>query len=95
MSLFDKGDQISRVDFRRYLRKASSRVPDSGKRIPYRQRVGIEKEFFPQEQFGAYISKRDFRRRIRELARQRYSARPDQKIDINRKINYLKYLGGL
>ena len=94
MSLFDKGDQVSRVDFRRYLRRASSRIPDSGKRIPYSQRIKIEKDFFPQEKFGAYISKRDFQRRIRGLTRQRYNARPSQKIDINRKINYLKYLGG-
>lgn len=95
MSLFDKGNQISRIDFRRYLRRASSRIPDSGQRIPYRQRIGIEKDFFPEEKFGAYISKSDFQRKIRELARQRYSAKPDQKIDIERKINYLKYLGGL
>ena len=95
MSLFGKRDQISRVNFRRYLRKAPSKIPNSGKRISYHQRVDIEKEFFPQGKFGAYISKSDFQRKIRELTRQRYSARPDQKIDINRKINYLKHLGGL
>jgi len=94
MSLFDKKDQISRVDFRRYLRKASPRIPESGKRIPYSQRVRIEKEFFPQEKFGPYISKQDFKRKIAALKRQRYRVRPDQKIEIDRKINYLKYLGG-
>ena len=95
MPLFDKRGQISRTDFRRYLKRASARIPNSGKRVSYHQRVNIEKEFFPQERFGAYISKSDFQRKIRELTRQRYMAKPDQKIDIDRKINYLKYLGGL
>lgn len=94
MGIFDKKKEISREELRDALRKGAPYVPGGGM-LSGMERVNLEKEIFSKF-LGSHISQDEFRRTIRELEKKRLYAKTDkEKIDLDRKIRYLKYLGGI
>lgn len=91
---FGKKGYLSRIQLRERLRKASPKIPGSTKWYTRQQRINLEKEVFAKG-YGDYITRQEYQRRLRELSREKFKVKTSQeKIDINRKIRYLKKLGG-
>lgn len=93
MGIFDKRSSISRSEFKRYLRKEAPRTrPGTGQRMSHQRRIGLEKAF--GKEFGQYITKPEFQKRVRQLERAKQSVKkPSELIDLRRKIKYLKEIG--
>ena len=92
---FDKKGYLSRLELRQKLRKAPSRVSGLGKWHTRKERINIEKEIFGRK-YGHYITPQECRYRFRELEKERFRAKTGkEKLEINRKIKYLKGLTGL
>lgn len=95
MSLFEKKRELSRSEFREALRKASFTIPGGGGMFSTAERIKIEKEIFGK-QYGGYISKEEYQRRLREMALEKARAKTGaKKLEIDRKIRFLKKLGGI
>ncbi|MCD6550023.1 hypothetical protein J7K24_00570 [bacterium] len=101
MSLFEKKKEISREELREKLREAPSKVPTgsswitSSERFEEKERVGLEKEVFGKK-YGSYISKEEYKKALRELEEKKIRAKTSQeKLEIERKIRYLKEFGGI
>lgn len=91
----DKKIEICRRELREKLRRAQGQIPGSGKILSWRERERLEKEVFGR-QYGSHISDQEFKRRLRLLEREKYQAKTGkEKWDIDRKIRFLKKLGGL
>lgn len=88
--IFDEKDQISRRELRSKLRRASSTIPGTGKRLSQKDRVELEKEVFGKK-YGGYISKREFRRALDEMRSKAYKApTTKEKRRIRRRIKFLR-----
>jgi hypothetical protein len=96
MNLFEKKQELSRAKFREALRKSSPYIPGTGgKMYTKRERTEMEKKVFGKE-YGSYISKQEYQRRLRLLERDKYRAKTgSEKLNIDRQIRYLKKLGGV
>ena len=101
MSLFDKRKEIPREELREKLREASPKVPTgsswitSSERFDEKERVGLEKEVFGKK-YGSFISREEYKKALRELEQKKFRAKSSQeKLDIERKIRYLKKFGGI
>ncbi len=91
---FGKKGYLSRLELRQKLKKAPSRVPGLGKWYTRRERVDMEKETFGKE-YKDYITRREFQHRLRKLEREKFGVKTGkEKLEINRKIKYLKELTG-
>jgi len=78
------------------LRKAPPRVPGSGKVYSRQERVGMEKELFPQKRFQSHISEIEIKKKLRELRMERYKAKSgEERLKIDRKIKFLKGTTGV
>ncbi len=97
MTLFKKKQQISRARFRKVLRKASPYIPGAGTtKYSLKERVEIEKKVFRDDKYGDYISKQEYRDRLRELRKEKYRAKTrEERLKIDHLIRYLKELGGV
>ncbi len=94
MGIFEKKSEISRSEFRNSLRKASGQIPDSSKYFSREERAKLEKEF--ESKYGAYISKQDALRELREQRQLKERAKSyEEKMAIDRKIRYLKNFFGI
>jgi len=94
MSLFEEKKEIPRRELRERLRKAPGRVPGSSRFYVRREREALEKEF--GKKYGSYISEPEYKKRLWELRRERYKAKTSaEKLEIDRKIRYLRKLGGI
>jgi len=95
MGIYDKKKSISRKELESVLRKDKGRIPGTWDRKYYRrEREKIAKEVF-KSKYGSEISKSDYRRAVRELeSAGRKTKSSVEKKKINRKIGYLKELGG-
>lgn len=92
-SFFGKRGYLSREELRERLRKASPQIPGSAKWYTREQRTKMEKEDFGKE-YGTYITRQEYQKRLQELKREKFKVKTDQeKMDIDRKIRYLKKLG--
>lgn len=93
MTLFENKEQISRRKLRESLRKAPSRIPGTTRRFYRRERIELEKEF--GKGYGSHISKREVKKHLWELKRERYKAKTlAEKVKIDDKIRYFKKRGG-
>jgi len=89
---FGKKGYISRVELRQKLRKAPSKFSNSGRRYTAQERIKVEKEMFGNK-YGNYISNKEYKNRIRRLEKERYlTKKSSEKIEINKKIKFLKDL---
>lgn len=89
---FGKKGYVSRVELRQKLRQAPSRFQGSGRRYTREERVKMEKEMFGNK-YGNYISSQEYKNRIRKLEKERYlTKKSNEKIEINKKIKFLKNL---
>jgi hypothetical protein len=92
---FGKKGYLSRPELREKLRKAPSKVSGLGKWYTRRERVSMEKETFGRE-YKDYITRQECRDRLRKLGREKFEAKTGkEKLDINRRLKYLKELTGL
>ena len=95
MGLFDKKQSISRSRLKSSFRRDRGTIPETGgRRYHQRDRSKITKEVFGAK-YGSEISKKDYRRAIRDLESAGKEAKtPTEKTRINRRVNYLRKLGG-
>ena len=95
MGLFDKKKSFSRKEFKKVLGKGHGIIPGTGgQRFSKDQRNRMEREVFGPA-YGSNISKNDFRKAVDGLELTKLRARDQhQKEAIDRKIRYLKELGG-
>lgn len=92
---FGKKGYVSRLELREKLRKAPSKVSGLGKWYTRRERVNMEKEIFGKE-YKDHITRQECRYRIRKLRNEGFRAKTGkEKLEINRRIKYLKGLTGL
>jgi len=91
---FGKKGYVSRIELRQKLRQAPPKFPNSGRRYTRQERIKVEKEMFGNK-YGNYISQQEYKNRIRRLEKERYLAKKSSgKIEINKKIKFLKDLTG-
>ncbi len=89
---FGKKGYVSRIELKQKLRDAPSKFSGSGRRYTRQERVKVEKEMFGNK-YGNYISNQEYKNRIRRLEKERYNAKKSsEKIEINKKITFLKNL---
>ena len=89
---FGKKEYISRIELRQKLREAPPKFSDSGRRYTTQERIKVEKEMFGNK-YGNYITRGEYKDRIRRLEKEKYSAKKNsEKIEIDRKIRFLKNL---
>ncbi len=95
MGIYDKRRSIPRKDLKSVFRKDTGAIPETGGRKYYnRERAGMTKDTFGAK-YGSEISKDEYRKVIRDLqSAGRKAKTPTERLRINRKINYLKRLGG-
>lgn len=95
MGIFDKKKSISRRELKSTFRKDRGTIPRTGgRKYHQRERAKITKEVFGSK-YGSEISKNDYRRAMQDLkSAGRKAKTPTEKLKINRKINYLRRLGG-
>ncbi len=92
-SFFGNKKEISRREFRERLRGASSRIPGTTRKYYKKERAGLEKGF--GKEYGSYISKREFKRHLWKLKRERFKERnPAKKAKIKDEIRYFEEHGG-
>ena len=91
---FSKSGYLSRIEFREKLRKAPSKVPGSRKWYTRQERVNMEKEIFGKK-YGTHITRQECRYRLRKLRNEAFRTKiGKEKLEINRRIKYLKNLTG-
>lgn len=95
MGIYDKRRSISRRDLKSTFREDRGAIPGTGgKKYHEGERSKMIGEIFGSK-YGSEISKNDYRRAMRDLKSSGREAKtPIEKLKINRKINYLKRLGG-
>ena len=92
---FSGKGHLNRWQLRQKLEKDSGKIPGSGISYNKKQRQEIEKEVFGSHRFDDYITPDKYKEAIKELDKQRYSAKTSQEKTIfERRINYLKKLSG-
>jgi hypothetical protein len=85
---------IHRSQFRKMLRKAPKRVPGGGV-LTEQEKLAIEKEVFPQKEYGSYITTWEFKKGIRHLKRLKGRVTsPLERMKLRRKIRFLESLEG-
>lgn len=92
--IFGSKPFLTRPVFRRQLKKISGKIPGGGV-YTRKERVAIEKELFPREKFGAYITPYEMSRRIKKLKHNLFQSRNlSEKIAIRKQIKFLEKLRG-
>jgi len=94
MSLFNKKKSISRQELKTYLRRDSGYIKGGEGKYSMAEREKMAKDLFSPK-YGSEISKLDYRKRVRELEKERSAAkRMAEREKIDDKIKYLRQLGG-
>ena len=95
MGIYDKKRSISRRGLKSTLRKDRGTIPGTGGRRYHRgERSKITGEIFGRK-YGSQISKSDYRGAMRDLrSSERKAKTPTERRNINRKIDYLRKIGG-
>lgn len=95
MGLFDKKKLISRRELKSFFRRDRGTIPGTGgKRYHRGERTRITRELFGAK-YGSEISKSEYRKVVRDLKSAGKEAKsPTEKTRINRKIDYLRRIGG-
>ncbi len=95
MGLYDKKRLVSPTEIKEALKKSSGIIPKTGgEKYHQGEREKIAKEVL-KPGYGSAISKYEFGKTIRNLESLKKTAKTSQdKNEINKKINYLKEIGG-
>ena len=94
MSLFEKKQSISRQELRAHLRKDSGYIRGGEGKYGMAEREKMAKDLFSPK-YGNEISKLDYRRRVRELEKERSTTKGmAEREKVDDKIKYLRQLGG-
>jgi hypothetical protein len=96
MALFDKKEKISRKEFRDIFRKKNPILPGTGRKlIGLPERTKIEEKLFGRAPI-AFTSKEKYERLVFRMRVEKYKVPgPTQKQLIDKKIRFLKKLGGV
>lgn len=96
MGLFDKKQSFSRGELKKVLGRSSQPIPGTGgRRFNQRERERLERDTFSGK-YGSEISKQDYRKALSEMNLARNKAKTSaEKVALDRKINFLKKLGGM
>lgn len=96
MGFFDKKQSISRSGFRSALRKTALPKPRTGgRRYARGERIGFEKDLFHRK-YGRQISRKEYRTVLEKMRRSKIRAKSTtEKLEIQRKVDFLKRLGGI
>lgn len=95
MGIYEKRRSVPRGELGKTLR-ASRRIPGTGgKKYTQREVEKLEREVF-RPKYGSQISKEDYRRALRGLESTRRGVRTrSEKSELDKKIRYLKGIGGV
>jgi hypothetical protein len=92
--IFGSKPFINRYRFREQLKKVSGKIPGGGV-YNQKERLSIEKELFPREKFGQYVTPYEMSRRIKDLKHKLFrSGNATEKIETRRQIKFLEKLRG-
>lgn len=103
-SIFQGKERLTRPELRERLRKTSPVIPGTGgKMYSKQQRVALEKEVFTPGKYHKYgkygyhyVTPQDFKGAIKGLEKERFREKEGVKrLEIDRRIRYLKQLGGV
>jgi hypothetical protein len=98
MGIFDKKSEVSREEFRKYLKRPADYIPKGGRAYRYGplERLRIEKEVFGPKQEKTAASREDYTKALRKLSVQRFRVSDEKARDeITKKIQLLRKLGGV
>ena len=91
MSLFEKGPEIQRSQFKDLLKKTDIKI-GQGRQLSQRQKVRIEERDFPKR-FGASISEGEYKRTINRLKSEKFNEQDFiKKTQLGKEIKFLKEL---
>ena len=95
MGIYDKRKSISRRELKSTFEKHHGRIPQTGgRKYHHRQRSKMTREVFGSK-YGSQIDKREYRSALRDLQTSKRNVKtPRERIAVDRKIRYLKELGG-
>ena len=95
MGIYDKRKSISRRELKSTFDKHHGRIPGTGgKKYYHRQRSKMTGEMFGAK-YGSQIDKHEYRSVLRDLQRSKKNIKtPGERLAVDRKIRYLKELGG-
>ena len=95
MGIFDKRKSIPRRELKLALGKHHGRIPGTGgRKYHHQQRSKMTREVFGPR-YGSQIDKHEYKRAVRDLQTSRRNVKtPREKAAIDRKVRYLKELGG-
>ncbi len=92
-SFFGSKKLLNRMELREKLRKDTGKIPGAGSFYSKEQRVGLEENVFGKK-FGQYITPVEFEKGLKDLNKQKFATKTSkEKLDIDRKIRFLKKLG--
>jgi len=92
--VFGSKPYLTRHRFREQLKKASGKIPGGGV-YARKERIAMEKELFPKEKFGQYITPYEMNRRIKNLKHQLFrSGNATEKVETRKQIKFLEKLRG-
>lgn len=95
MSLFKEKEQISRKDFRKALMEVSGTMPGDRRRFFRREGLAFERKVFSKTP-GPLVSKGDYERALKEFEKEKYLLRRrNERVELKRKVDFLKELGGV
>ena len=95
MGIYDKKKSISRRELKSTFGKHHGRIPRTGgKKYYHKQRSSMTREVFGSK-YGSQIDKHEYKRAVRDLQTSKRNVKtPREKAAVDRKIRYLKELGG-
>ncbi|MEA3453244.1 MAG: hypothetical protein U9Q96_02850 [Patescibacteria group bacterium] len=92
--VFGSRPYLTRYSFREKLKRTSGKIPGGGV-YTQAERVKMEKDLFPRERFGKYITPYEMNRRIKNLKHQLFRSRDvAEKKDVRKQIKFLEKLRG-
>jgi len=95
MGIYDKRKSIPRRELKSTLGKHHGRIPNTGGgKYHHRQRSRMTGEVFGSK-YGSQIDKHEYKRAVQDLETSKRNIKtPRGKAAVDRKIRYLKELGG-
>lgn len=95
--LFGSRTHVHRSYLRKFLKKEAihtpKKVPGTGGKLTRKEILSIEKEVFPEKQYGGYITLSEFKKAIKGLQKEKWrTTSPTLRQKIRTKIKYLESL---
>ncbi len=96
MGIFDKKSDLSRLEFKKALKRSSPYLPGTGSKLfSTRERTSLEKKIFTPK-YGDRISKQDYQRALRSLRTEKIKMKTlNERIRADKEIKYLRDISGI